>query len=640
MNPVEILIADDSEEICGFLAENILEPQGYSVRIAANGEDALRMVRESIPDLMITDHQMPKLTGIELMHLLRDEMPLLPIILITGEGSEALAADALRAGAVNYLIKPFDSNELLKAVELALDEGKRRREWVETHAQARTHAQDLQRKVEELGTLAKIGQAVTSGLALDEMLAMIVDAAVQLTNAEEGCLLLVDEQSGDLVMRASKNFDQEFAQSFRLQSTDSLAGEVVKTGGIVFLDESSPKKIKTAYFVHALIYVPLKVREKTIGVLGVDNRQPERRLTQDHVQVLLAMADYAAIAIDNVRLFEHSEAQRCRLEAILTQTQNGVVVVDETQRVLLINPTACKALGVDINVIGKLVRDVVEDPRLLDLIRPSGEFPRWEEIELRDEKIYNVQRSLIDGVGQAIVMHDITHLKKIDRIKSEFVTTVSHDLRSPLAAILGYVELIERTGFLDTQQKEFIRRIYISVDQITSLVSNLLDLGRIEAGLDESKEPTSVGIIAWYALESMRSVADSRGLTLQDELQEDLPMVMGDPLRLRQMIGNLLENAIKYTDAGGEVRMECFAEGHQVILRVSDSGIGIAPGDQALLFDKFYRGSNVPEGEPGTGLGLSIVKSIVDNHNGRIWVESKLGSGSTFTVVLPTAESE
>lgn len=290
--------------------------------------------------------------------------------------------------------------------------------------------------------------------------------------------------------------------------------------------------------------------------------------------------------------------------------------------------------------MGNTITEISEDQQLIDLLRLRDDLPRWEEIELQDGKIYNIQRIPIDRVGQAIVMHDISHLKKIDRIKSEFVTTVSHDLRSPLAAILGYVELIEQAGSLDEQQKEFMRRIHIGVDQITNLVTNLLDLERIEAGLDESKEPTSVRLLAGYALEGVRSKAVSRGLTLEDDLQEDLPMVMGDPFRLRQMIGNLLDNAIKYTEVGGKVRMECYTEGDQIILRVSDSGIGILPSEQALLFEKFYRGSNIPEAEPGTGLGLSIVKSIVENHNGRIWVESKLGSGSTFIVVLPTASQE
>jgi two-component system NtrC family sensor kinase len=190
------------------------------------------------------------------------------------------------------------------------------------------------------------------------------------------------------------------------------------------------------------------------------------------------------------------------------------------------------------------------------------------------------------------------------------------------------------------QQEEFIRRVQLSVGQITDLVSNLLDLGRIEAGLDEAKEDTPIAVLARYALESMRSTAESKGLTLESDIPEELPMVLGAPIRLRQMIGNLLDNAVKYTPPEGVIHIEGEGEGNQVILRVRDSGPGIPAADQPYLFDKFFRASNVPEDLPGTGLGLSIVKSIVDNHDGRIWVESELGQGTTFTVVLPTADPQ
>jgi signal transduction histidine kinase len=177
--------------------------------------------------------------------------------------------------------------------------------------------------------------------------------------------------------------------------------------------------------------------------------------------------------------------------------------------------------------------------------------------------------------------------------------------------------------------------VQISVQHITDLVSDLLDLGRIESGVDTTQESTPISVLARYAVEGLRTSAEAKDVELEARLPDGLPLVSGDPIRLRQMIGNLLENAIKYTPAGGRVEIEAESEDHQVILRVTDSGPGIPPADQPYLFDKFYRGSNVAKDSPGTGLGLSIVKSIVDHHDGRIWVESKLGEGTTFTVVLP-----
>jgi signal transduction histidine kinase len=138
-------------------------------------------------------------------------------------------------------------------------------------------------------------------------------------------------------------------------------------------------------------------------------------------------------------------------------------------------------------------------------------------------------------------------------------------------------------------------------------------------------------------VEGLRGTAETKQVEVSIDLPEGLPLIEGDPIRLRQMIGNLLENAIKYTPEEGTVRLSAEAEEDQVILRIADSGPGIPPADQPYLFDKFFRGSNIEDSTPGTGLGLSIVKSIVDHHDGRIWVDSTLGEGSTFTVVLPAS---
>lgn len=634
MNKSLILIADDSQEICRFIEENILVPAGYEVRSVGDGISALTLAREIKPDLLITDQQMPNLTGIELIQRLRRDLPHIPTILITSEGSEWLVVEAMRAGAVDYLTKPFEAEHLLAAVGRALTERNRWQSLVEAESEAQTSAESLARRLYELETLAQIGRTVTALLDLDEVLTTVVEAAVRLTDAEEGSLLLFDEDSSELYMRASKNFDEEFARAFRLHVRDSLAGQVLASGRPVIVDESSPQKIKTSYLVHSLIYVPMRLRGRVIGVLGVDNRTAGHTLTDQDMTVMLAMADYAAIAIENAQLYHRSEIERSKLETILTQTENSVIVVDPEDRLLLVNRAARQVFSVEGKLVGRSVVETFEDVKLLKLLCAKGNLPRREEIEVADGRVFSAQRTPIEGVGQAIVFHDITHLKELDQIKSEFVTTVSHDLRSPLTAILGYLELIERAGSVSEQQGEFIRRAQISVKQITDLVNDLLELGRVEAGLDIAKEDTPLVVLARYAVEGLRGTAESKGVTLEVDLSHVVPLINGDPVRMRQMVGNLLDNAIKYTPEGGKVRIVVEAEGDQVILRVSDTGPGIPPADQPYLFDKFFRASNVPDDMPGTGLGLSIVKSIVDNHGGRIWVDSKLGDGTTFTVIF------
>jgi len=625
-----ILIADDNREICEFLQDAVLEPAGYSVRVVGDGMSALTLARELEPVLVLTDHQMPNLTGIELARRLHRDHPGIPVIMITGESTEKLAIDALRAGVADYFVKPFDPDELLKAVKWAIQTAGTRERGVPV-----VQTSSLNQRVQELETLAMIGRAVTAMLDLDQVLSAVLDAAIKLTDAEEGSLLLLDEESGELYMRASKNFDQDFAQTFRLRVQDSLAGQVIAGGKPVFLDETAPQKIKTAYLVHSLVYVPLRVRGHIIGVLGVDNRQAGRTFTGDHLTVLTAMADYAAIAIENAKLFQASEGERHKLESILTEIRNGVLVVDQENKVILINPTARETLKIEGNPIGERIFDLIDNDQIAGLLRMGGSQPRREELETAEGRVFHALCTRVEEIGQVIVMQDITHLKELDRIKSEFVTTVSHDLRSPLTAILGYVELIERAGEVNDQQSEFIRRVQTSVEQITNLVTDLLDLGRIEAGLDTTKERTQIVTLGRQSVEGLRSLADKKKILLDVSFPDDSLYIFGDSVRIRQMIGNLLENAIKYTDEEGKIRLEIQAEEDQVFIRVKDNGPGIPAADLPYLFDKFFRASNIPEAMPGTGLGLSIVKSIVEGHNGRIWVNSRLGEGTEFIVVLP-----
>jgi len=634
----KILVVDDSADMRDLVATYVLRPNGYETLTANDGRRGLELAREQFPDLIIADMKMPQMSGLDLTRALQDEGRDIPVILITAEGSEELARQALRTGIADYLIKPFDPDELLKAVRRTLALAHAKRENVRMQAELAAANASLTLRLNELETLAGVGRNVTSSLELDQVLAKVVEAAVNLTGAEEGALLLLDEQTDELVMRATKNFDESFARTFRLPSEDSLAGQVLRTDVPVMVDESTPQKIKTLYFVRSLVYVPLAVRGRVIGVLGVDNRHTKRLITEHDQQLLQALSDYAAIAIENAHLYTRSETERTQLDTVLHEIEDGVMAVDDEQRILLINRTACEAFGVNpADAVGHPLVTVIHNAEARELLSGTG---RKGEITLEDGRVFNAHVTPITKVGHALVMQDITQLKKIDRIKSEFVSTVSHDLRSPLTAILGYVELLSRVGPVNEQQAEFIKRVRQSVHSITSLIGDLLDLGRLEAGLDARKEATPLPLIMRYAVDGLRQQSDAKHQTILLEAPADLPSVLANPLRLRQMVTNLLDNAVKYTPEGGAVRLAARAEGDQVVLTVSDGGIGIPAADQPYIFDKFYRASNARSDFMGTGLGLSIVRSIVENHGGRVWLESKPNEGTTFTVVLPKYKKE
>ena len=259
------------------------------------------------------------------------------------------------------------------------------------------------------------------------------------------------------------------------------------------------------------------------------------------------------------------------------------------------------------------------------------------ELSIKDGRYFSVQTTAIPEVGLAITMNDITYLKKLDEIKSDFVNTVSHDLRSPLTAILGYIDLIDRVGPLNETQQEFVHRVQSSVQSITNLVDDLLNLGKIESGFDAHREKIFLDQLVRFIVEGFQNQIIDKRFDLKLVLPNGMPPVFANPAQLRQVIENLLDNAFKYTPPGGQIKVSVQVEQNQVILQVQDNGIGISPLDLPYIFDKFYRAGNVGN-VMGTGLGLSIVKSIIDNHQGRIWIESAPGQGTTATVMLALME--
>ena len=324
------------------------------------------------------------------------------------------------------------------------------------------------------------------------------------------------------------------------------------------------------------------------------------------------------------------------LDTILTQIQDGVIVIAENGTVMMVNHIARRAFGLDDEVLaGKQYQEVFRNRDLLMAIR--GESPDLSriEIEAEDKTFYRATRREMEGIGVVVSLHDISYLKELNRMKTEFVNTVSHDLRSPLTSILGYVELIRRAGEVNRQQAEYITVIQDSVHQITKLINEVLDLGKIESRVDKEFTEVSLTEIAKDVLVNMKPMIQESGNTLVTDLDQSLPLILGDEIQLRQMIENLVGNAVKYTPAGGVIEVKAARDNELLIFKIKDTGRGIPLEEQKRVFEPFYRGQNVSEDTQGTGLGLAITKTVIDNHRGRIWLDSNLDQGSTFTIMLP-----
>lgn len=337
-----------------------------------------------------------------------------------------------------------------------------------------------------------------------------------------------------------------------------------------------------------------------------------------------------------------SESELKRYEYIFSNIQDGVVIVNKQGYIQLIN----KAMQVAFDLAGddprgKLLAEVLQHPDMDSLLKRSEMVPlKYHEINFDDGRIYNAQYTSLEGVGAVITMQDISYLKRLDRMKTEFVHAVSHDLRSPLTSVLGYTELIQRVGTLNDQQVEFLDHIRASVESITALVNDLLDLSRLEAGFDARREIVDLENVFKFSSDALEGQLRFKNIKLETDISKNLPELHGNPVRLRQLLDNLLGNAVKYSPDNTTIRVSLQAEDSQIILSVSDQGAGIHQSEHTRIFEKFYRARNVSEKVGGSGLGLAIVKSIVDAHQGRIWVESSIGKGSTFFVVLPASHPD
>ncbi len=398
----------------------------------------------------------------------------------------------------------------------------------------------------------------------------------------------------------------------------------------------------------SLIAVALTKDTEFYGVLWLGYER-SHTFPDEERRFLSTLAAQAALATTNIHLFETAEIGRQRLAAILASTPDPVLVTDSESRLLLSNPAAWQVFGPDLSQgQGSPIQDLVWHPALVEILKASQADSLSQEVTLSDGKVYIAKATTVmaDGipVGRIGVLRDVTRMKTLDTLKSEFVSTVSHDLRSPLTLMRGYATMLDLVGDLNEDQTGYVRKILVGVESMTRLVNNLLDLGRIESGIGLTLQLVPVVDVFDRVIESLRLAAEQKKITMSFRYPGgSMPLVQADQALLEQALFNLVENAVKYTPLGGrvEVRLRLDEELRKVVFEVLDNGPGIAPPDQPRIFEKFFRVQDrrFPN-QKGSGLGLAIVKSIVEKHGGSLDVESEMGKGSRFIMRIPLKQPE
>jgi two-component system, OmpR family, phosphate regulon sensor histidine kinase PhoR len=355
------------------------------------------------------------------------------------------------------------------------------------------------------------------------------------------------------------------------------------------------------------------------------------------------------MASDLEARFTEITEDRTRLHAILSSMVEGVLVLDRDSRILLLNSAIEDMFHLEeAAAVGRPLIEVFRHRPLHQLVQKALESGTEQAAELvmpmPQERVFSVQASVAqkESVAAVLVFHDVTNLKRLERVRKDFVANVSHELRTPLTSIKGYIEaLID--GAKDDPEKfgEFLKIIQKHTDQLNILLYDLLQLSTIESGQYQWRHvAVPVSEMIDRALHLLRPMAEKKKQTVSIECGADIGTVNGDADKLTQVLINLIDNAIKYTPEGGGVSIQARPMEDTVEIAVADTGIGIPPREIPRIFERFYRVDRARSREMGgTGLGLSIVKHIVEAHGGTVVVDSEVGKGSRFVVTLPIRSS-
>jgi PAS domain S-box-containing protein len=492
--------------------------------------------------------------------------------------------------------------------------------------------------------------------------------------------MLLDHESGNLIYRAALGREKPLPRGGRMthfRKGVGLGGWVLEHREPVIVEDVAqderwlvpPGQERLS---KAAIAVPLVVGEDVLGVLLLYHPQPGY-FNETHLKLVSAAASQVAASINNAELYrmiresaermggmlraQQEEASKNR--AILEGIADGVMVADARGSVILLNAAAEEILEMSREeIVGRPIYELsglygAESDTWLALIKEwaralpaEGEPTSFESQFETEEKVVSVHMAPVlmgdEFLGTVSVFRDITREVAVDHMKSELISIVSHQLRTPMTSIKGYTDLLylETVGEINEAQRRFLSIIKSNADRLALLANDLLDISRIETGrIRLNLEFIHISVIIDEIAASLQGQIEEKGLSLKLDIPEGLPPICGDRDRVTQILTNLIDNARHYTPAGGQITVSAQVKGNFLQIGVADTGIGIAPEDQEKIFNRFYRSDHpLVQEVAGTGLGLPIAKSFVQIHGGEIWVESEPSRGSTFSFTLPLAE--
>lgn len=501
----------------------------------------------------------------------------------------------------------------------------------------------------------------------DQALRQLVDNARWLLGARFGAMVVLDD-AGEISWRVLSGVSADQSKDFSPEEVKEgvrlMLRSMGPTGSFRSADLSGHGmgrfRTREGLEGRTLMATGIQLQGKTQGAIYVIDREDGREFSEDDERLMSLFAVLAGVLIDNLRLYDTAEKERSTLSAIQSSMTEGLVVVDTKGSVKYRNTAAAGFLGLSHEeAVGKPMRERlkvmqsrIDNPECLDLLwnlaTGRAELPNSFEMRVKHPKQRNIMVNAfqIPMAGSdpmaGFLFRDVTEERALEERRNEFVSTASHELRTPMTSILGFAELLLEREPTEVNRRTWLESIYRESQRLSDIVEDMLDVALIQTGkLRIQREPVALENTLRLALDSLGSGVDVNRVVKQ--VDESLPLVDADRDKVAQILVNLISNALKYSPSTQPVTVEASHDSvlDQVVVTIADQGVGISPYDQERLFTTFHHVRH-PEmaGVRGTGLGLYIVKNFVDTLGGEIWVQSEPGVGSTFFFTLPVHRTQ
>lgn len=503
----------------------------------------------------------------------------------------------------------------------------------------------LKERLEELDRILDVSKGVSANLSIEGASGSILKAAMAYGASSARLVLFRDPEKGiesELEVYTLGNQSSTFA------AMDKPLLELMKEEKVLVIPSRTRLKrmgiAKGTTVPAEMLGASLHDETDYLGILWIGYSEPHRFL-EGEIRFFSMLANETLLAVTNSNLYLRAELGKRRLESVLASSPDPVLLVDSEGTLLTANqaaediPGLVSILNGDLNSEKSVLSDSLNS--LLEINLSKGKTAR--EVVLENGRTYLASLSPVEvddkRAGKVCVLHDVTDYKALEKRKSEFVAAVSQDLRTPISQLSGFVSMLPMVGELNTQQKEISEKINKNLEKMAQMVTDLLDLERFETGADLHIEKFSAQELLDQVIGQLQPQATLRKVQMMKELSTTQNVTIdADRVEIQQALFNLMDNAIKYSPLNGTVNLRIDADEKNVTFIIQDHGQGIAPLDLPTVFDRTKK-TPKKDGQ-GAGFGLVIVKSIADRHQGKVWVESKLGKGSTFYLEIPVHQNQ